>query len=95
MELICAVSVSVMTSLYLLGRNIWVGVASASLIVSTTVEPNLVVSLLARTMRYLRMRYNSVTEIVVSHATPLKILGQIYYVSEERQVIGRWGFACA
>jgi len=26
---------------------------------------------------------------------PLKLLGQVHYGSEKRQVIGRWDFACA
>ena len=78
-----------MTSLYLLGRNVWAGAAPSPLIVSTKVGPNIVVSLLARRMRYLRFRSNSVTEIGVSHATPSKFWARSILALKERHVIGR------
>ena len=67
-ELICSMSVSVNTSLYLLGKNTFTGAASALLIVRTTVER--VVRRLALRMQYLRFTSNSDTETVVSHVTP-------------------------
>ena len=82
-----SMSVSVMTSLYHLGRNNWAGATPSALIVSTTVGPNLVDCLLARRMRYLRLRWNSVTEIVVSHATTSNVW--VRSIVSERKVTYR------
>ena len=69
LELICSMSVSVNTSLYLLGRNIWTGAAPSSLTERITVGPKRVINRFARRMRYLRFTSNSETETVVSHVT--------------------------
>ena len=83
LELICSMSVSEITSLYLLGRNIWAGAASSPLTVRTTVGPKRVVRRLALRMRYLRFTSSSDRDNRIAR-DPIKFLGEIHYGSERK-----------
>jgi len=80
-------SVSVNTSLYILGRNIWSGAAPPSLTVRITVGPKRLVSRLALRMLYLRFTSNSEKETVVSHVTPSNFWLRSIMALKERQVV--------
>ena len=87
LELICSMSVSVNTTLYLLGRNTWVGAASSPFTVRITEGPKCVGSRLTMRMRYLRFTSRSETETVISHVNPSNFWVRSIMALKERQVI--------